>query len=868
MLSRSGLIWCRDDRRAGVLLDPAHPLNGIDYVEFRRDLTAVPERQFRVEITFLKTPPAVPAVSAGDITVEGGIRVVGLTVLDVEPVPGEPLRLVAFLSQEGDYSTYTLTIAHPEVDIERGSARFSFKAGCPTPFDCRVRFDCPEPDFEEPGLDYMAKDYQSFRFQAFELIEARNPGWQERAPADLGVALVETIAYAADYLSYYQDALAAEGYLDLCRSRISALRHGTLVWYPAHNGRSASSFVQLQVGPGPDAAVPVGTQFLTRVGRALRGQPAAPGPQITVTPDYEGDPALADVTVFEATARVQRVRAAHNVLRLHDWGDAQCCLARGARQANLFGVDAAGQAFAPVFEPGDYLLIAEAVSPVTGLAADADPGRRQVVRLIEVESAADPAHTDQLTAGALTPRLNPGAEAPLPLQRVVWREADALDFALCLSAETPETGPIAPVSLAHGNTIPCDHGRTVRRNLGPPEPGAPRWPQPVFALPDAPLVFHVPPESVRIAADGRDLSERHALHAPANEAVPAVTLVVSFQTGPAELWTPIPSLLEAGAFDPHFVVEIENEGEARLRCGDNVHGLRPDTATGAEAVYRIGGGRAGNLGRGSLVHVVTPPPAWQFDPVDPLAPPDPFPEVLAVRHALPAIRGEDRESLMEIQQFAPEAFRAWLRRAVTEADWTEVARRLEPVAAARAQILWTGSWYTIFIALHPRDEHHLRRLPGGSVALEDDFAAEMSARLTAFKIAGFDLKVLAANYVPLEIDIEICVAHGHLRGDVLRAVTDRLSNRDLPDGTRGFFHRLNFAFGEPLYLSALYAALEATDGVSSARVTRFNRYWEIDTGGALERGVLEVGPGEIIRLDNEPSAPEWGVLRLSALGGL
>ena len=31
VVSRSGLIWCEDERRSGVLREPAHPLNGIDY---------------------------------------------------------------------------------------------------------------------------------------------------------------------------------------------------------------------------------------------------------------------------------------------------------------------------------------------------------------------------------------------------------------------------------------------------------------------------------------------------------------------------------------------------------------------------------------------------------------------------------------------------------------------------------------------------------------------------------------------------------------------------------------------------------------------------------------------------------------------
>lgn len=859
-LSRSGLIYCEDDRRSGVLVNPAHPLNGIDFVEFRRNILVPPAQRFRLEVTFLKTPPPL---TAGDITVSGGIRVVDISVLDVVP-GGAPLTLHVFLSAEGDFSTYRLTISHPALDPERREVSFSFKASCPSELDCRIDCDCPPEALDGPEIDYMAKDYQSFRHLALGLIEQRNPGWQERSPADLGIALVETLAYAGDLLSYYQDAVAAEGYLDLCRSRISARRLTKLVDYPMHDGRNAAGFVFFEGEAGGDGVVPTGTQLVTRIGDAPRGEAAPPGTTLPGGVDFEGDPALADATVFETMART-RVLALHNELRLHSWGNAECCLGRGARQAFVYGVD--GEAILrPELRPGDYLLLEEAVSPVTALAADRNPAHRQVVRLIAAEDTTDPVYTDALTGGALTPRI--AGDPEMPLQRLTWRAQDALDFPLCLSTETPETGPISTVSLARGNIAPCDHGRTVRRELAAPDLGAIRWSQPIFALPDAPLTVQSAPESPFYAVNGRPLHERHDIAAAPIDAVPAVALVMHFETLDDELWTPLPDLLDAGPFDQNFVAEIDAGGRTWLRCGDDVNGRRPLTATGATAEYRIGTGPAGNIGAGSLVHVVTPPPAWQIDPQDPGAAPPSFPAIRRLYQPLPARHGTAAETIAEARQFAPEAFRAILMRAVTEEDWVTIARRFDDIAALHARIRWTGSWWTVFLAVHPVDEENLRRLPGGGVALTDTYAAFAHARFSRFRIAGLDLRLQAAVYVPLEIDLQVCVAQGHFRGDVLRAVSDRLSTRQFADGTRGLFHRLEFSFGQPLYLSALYAAVEAIDGVESARATKFKRYWEADTGQALERGVITAAPGEILRLDNDPSQPEWGVLRLSAVGGL
>jgi hypothetical protein len=121
--------------------------------------------------------------------------------------------------------------------------------------------------------------------------------------------------------------------------------------------------------------------------------------------------------------------------------------------------------------------------------------------------------------------------------------------------------------------------------------------------------------------------------------------------------------------------------------------------------------------------------------------------------------------------------------------------------------------------------------------------------------------------VPLQLDLTICVSPGTFRGDVLKAVLAALSNRIQPDGTRGFFDPLNFGFGQPVYLSRLYAAVEAVPGVESATATAFHRYWEVPHG-ELQRGVIAMAEMEIPRLDNDPNFPEAGVLTLTAVGGL
>ena len=62
-----------------------------------------------------------------------------------------------------------------------------------------------------------------------------------RNVSDLGITLLELLAYEGDHLSYFQDAVANEAYLDTARQRSSAKKHARLVDYPMHDGRNGRS---------------------------------------------------------------------------------------------------------------------------------------------------------------------------------------------------------------------------------------------------------------------------------------------------------------------------------------------------------------------------------------------------------------------------------------------------------------------------------------------------------------------------------------------------------------------------------------------------------------------------------------------------
>jgi len=531
---------------------------------------------------------------------------------------------------------------------------------------------------------------------------------------------------------------------------------------------------------------------------------------------------------------------------------------KGARIAYLYSL-APGpgerQAFLPNLVAGDFLLFEEVVGPKTGASADADPLHRQVVRLDDarVDITGDPAYRDKLTQEGKLQVFRLGDTA-LALLRVTWPRADALRFPLCLSTTIPGQEPLLNVSLARGNLVLADHGRTVDETF------TPQTPVPTdrifrFRLSKSPLTMECQPDSVSYdPITAALITPRMDLTCSVRQAKPAIALLVDFPADPGQLWQPTSDLLNSSQFSRDFAVEVGDDGRPTLRFGDDEYGERPTGAIAFHAVYRVGNGRAGNVGAEALAHAVQPTvaPFW--------------PAILLVRNPLLAIAGTDPETIVHVRQIAPAEFRAEQFRAVTEEDYAAAARKLPEVAGAVANFRWTGSWYTVFVGVDPRDPDDLITLPGGRTQLTPALATRVRAFLTQYKLAGYDLEIRSAEYVPLELAFELCVKPDYFRPDIVQAVLFALSNHINPDGSRGFFHPDNFTFSQAVYVSRLYDAIQSVQGVLSVFITFFRRFGKVDNG-ELESGILPIGSWEIARLDNDPDFKENGVIRIAAGGG-
>ena len=442
-----------------------------------------------------------------------------------------------------------------------------------------------------------------------------------------------------------------------------------------------------------------------------------------------------------------------------------------------------------------------------------------------------------------------------PIVEIAWAAEDALRFPVCLSAITDVAHGaqrIEGISVALGNIVLADHGLTIEGEaLGVvPQPAVLLAPggegarcQPAAPTPVPPRftpILKERPLTQAAPLDPAAPSAAASLRWPIAGALPAITLTGSLAGNPST-WTPVRDLLNSRADDREFVVEVETDLSAAIRFGDDRHGRRPDSGTVFSATYRVGNGARGNVGADALVHVVAAPGVAGA--------------IASVRNPLAAVGGAEPESLEDVRQRAPSAFRTQ-ERAVTPADYAEVTGRNPEIQQAAATLRWTGSWRTVFITADR----------AGGAEVDAGFERELRRFVEPYRMAGQDLEVDAPRPVPLEITLRVCVKPDHFRGDVKAALLKVFSKRTLPDGRRGVFHPDNFTFGQPVYLSQIYAAAQAVDGVASVDVTQFERQGRPDPQ-AFADGVLKFARLEIPRLDNDPNFPERGAFHLIMEGG-
>ena len=203
----------------------------------------------------------------------------------------------------------------------------------------------------------------------------------------------------------------------------------------------------------------------------------------------------------------------------------------------------------------------------------------------------------------------------------------------------------------------------------------------------------------------------------------------------------------------------------------------------------------------------------------------------------------------------PEAFRARQLRAVTLADYAARAEQVPGVARAVARYAWTGSWRTVRVTLDP--------LVGYDWQTIQPIAEQ---HLNALHLIGEDIELRQPLYVPLEIEVDVCLQRDCWAEDMRFVLEQEFSTGWTPDGRKAFFHPDEWTFGQSLHRSQIEGRVLRIPGVEHLIQIRSKRF--LDSKAKLLPHV-ELTPRfeEIFLVENNPDHRERGFITFNLSGG-
>ena len=806
-------------------------VTGIDFIE-------VDQSQVQLNVHFIQSVntiiPKLPGtIFPGDIKIYSpGEKLAEIEVDSVGWSTPDEEVLIVKTKQKGDFTLYRFKINDARIDSYFNDVSFSFKANCPSDLDCKPGdHDCPPDELVDFPIDYQARDFWSFRRALLDFAALRYPDWPDRLEADAGIMMAELMSALGDEMSYYQDRVSREAYLETATQRRSLRRHSRLVDYQMHDGLGAKGWLDATVNSGSDTIDPGTAVFAESDDGTTIYFETGNGIIETLDPSK--------IIPFS-------VDSAINQLAPHIWDKNDSCLPVGTTELFLEGH------YEAVFNPTPKsTLLPKWVLLQTNPTDAAQPVRKQMVRLIKVTDMRDEVLNQDIT-------------------RIVWEEAQALLYEFDMT-----------VLKIRCNLVPVTAGKTFTAFFIVKDPAA------SFTKAETDyFTRNLIPFNETVNRFGHDVTETYLFTLPGSNAEPLVYLgddphqfnspeiileeveydETTKQWNPKKIadgWEYRPALVgihSSNSTERHYTFDdgtwqrvvgyqrIGNEivhpdyamnSGVTLRFGDGEFGKPPEKGSKFRVRYRLGGTRRSNVASDTIKT---------------------FEKTIAsimITNPLPTTGGWDAETPEELRQLAPEAFRAITYRAVRPEDYAEAAERLAWVQKAGASFRWTGSWLSAFVTPDPK----------GKVTLDPPDRKDLGNQLDRFRQAGREVIVKDPIYASLDLVIEICVSPDSYPGQVKERVMQALTGKKGNGKGAAYFSPDRFTFGTNLERSTLEATIQEVHGVNAVeKITFRRRGWF----GWRTFSEMKYDPGKntIIRVANDPLHPDRGSLKIHTHGGL
>ena len=231
------------------------------------------------------------------------------------------------------------------------------------------------------------------------------------------------------------------------------------------------------------------------------------------------------------------------------------------------------------------------------------------------------------------------------------------------------------------------------------------------------------------------------------------------------------------------------------------------------------------------------------------------------------------------------------KRMVTIEDYAVRIREHPLVVHAHAWSEWSGSWFTVHLAVIAWGNMKLDPDPDGADQPVAEYTQEIKEEIVnfhervgldppnldsspppsvrtilrpyidAFRMAGQEVILQDPAYVGIYMSLSVKVGPNHFQSEIRHAIAQVLGQ-----GPGAFFMPGEHGFGEDLYASDVIEALMAIDGIENVCLNRFKRIGAQFPDRA-DAGFIALDGLEVALCDNDASDPSRGYYRLTLHGG-